>query len=161
MAARSAYAELVRQLNAVGAVNRGLARLLPADCPAGAAAVLHVLAREGELRSGRLAELLAVDPSVSSRHVTHVTDRGWVARSPDPLDGRSRLLRLTSSGEAQLADLRARCTRDLARRLGDWSEDEITQLTTLLARLRAEFDGPRTTGAPTANGGREQERTRA
>ncbi|MFD5555714.1 MarR family winged helix-turn-helix transcriptional regulator [Streptomyces sp. NPDC127068] len=139
MAARSAYAELVRQLNAVGAVNRGLARALPAQCPPGAATVLHVLSREGEMRLSRLAELLSVDVSVTSRHVAHVTERGWVDRAPDPDDRRSRLLRLTPSGEAQLDDLRERCTGALAHRLSDWSDEDVTRLTALLARLRTGF----------------------
>ncbi|MGX2995855.1 MarR family winged helix-turn-helix transcriptional regulator [Streptomyces sp. JNUCC 64] len=154
----AAYGELVRQLNAVGAVNRGLARLLPADCPAGPAAVLHVLSREGPLRTTRLTELLAVDASVTSRHVSQATARGWVVRLPDPDDGRSRVLRLTPSGEARLAEVRDRCVAAVAHRLGHWPEDDVTRLTTLLARLRAEFGDHRPARAAQP-GDREQERT--
>lgn len=95
MAARSQYEELARQLSAVGAVKRGLARTLPAECPGGSAAVLALLDQHGEMRISRLAELLAVDMSVTSRHVAHVAERGWIERSPDPADKRSRILRLT------------------------------------------------------------------
>lgn len=95
VAARSQYEELARQLSAVGAVKRGLARTLPAECPGGSAAVLALLDQHGEMRISRLAELLAVDMSVTSRHVAHVAERGWIERSPDPADKRSRILRLT------------------------------------------------------------------
>lgn len=139
MAARARFGELARQLSGVGAVNRGLARALPAECPAGAASVLHALDRHGEMRISKLAELLTVDMSVTSRHVAHATDRGWVDRSPDPDDKRSRILRLTPSGKVQLNELAERYAGALARYLDGWSDDEVGQLTALLTRLRGEF----------------------
>ena len=74
-AARNPYEELARQLSAIGAVKRGLGRMLPHECPAGAAAVLTLLERHGEMRMSRLAELLAIDMSVTSRHVAHVAEQ--------------------------------------------------------------------------------------
>jgi hypothetical protein len=44
VAERSQYEELARQISAVGAVKRSLARVLPADCPSGSAAVLALSA---------------------------------------------------------------------------------------------------------------------
>ncbi|MDQ0795084.1 MarR family winged helix-turn-helix transcriptional regulator [Streptomyces sp. B1I3] len=139
MAARSQYEELARQLSAVGAVKRGLARILPAECPSGAAAVLTLLAKYGEMRITRLAELLAVDMSVTSRHVAHVVDNGWIERFPDPADKRSRILRLTPAGDALLDDLTRRTTEMFAHNLIDWSDEEVGQLNTLLSRLRDSF----------------------
>lgn len=139
VAARSQYEELARQLSAVGAVKRGLARILPAECPAGSAAVLALLSQHGEMRISRLAELLAVDMSVTSRHVAHVAERGWIERSSDPADKRSRILRLTPAGEGVLTDLNCRTTEMFAHNLQDWSDDEVGQLNTLLARLRDSF----------------------
>lgn len=137
--ATTRHAELARQLTGIGAVKRDLARLLPADCPAGAAAVLTVLDRHGEMRLSRLAEFMAVDISVTSRHVTHVAERGWIEREPDPGDGRCRILRLTPAGHALLAEIAARSTRALERALADWSASDIDVLNTLLARLRSSF----------------------
>ncbi|MFD9904671.1 MarR family winged helix-turn-helix transcriptional regulator [Streptomyces sp. NPDC059063] len=148
MAAHRQYEELARQLSAIGAVKRGLARSLPYDCPAGSAAVLTLLGRYGEMRMGRLAELLAVDMSVTSRHVAHVADRGWIERSPDPADRRSRILRLTAAGERQLEVLSDTTTRLLAERLSHWSDDEVGQLNALMAKLRDSFGDCRST-APT------------
>ncbi|MFD7169829.1 MarR family winged helix-turn-helix transcriptional regulator [Streptomyces violascens] len=139
MAAQSLYEELARQLSAIGAVKRGLARILPPECPGGSAAVLTLLERHGEMRISRLAELLAVDMSVTSRHVAHVAQRGWIERSADPADKRSRILRLTPAGQVMIDDLGLRTTEMFAHTLKDWTDDEVGQLNTMLARLRDSF----------------------
>ncbi|MFD3696632.1 MarR family winged helix-turn-helix transcriptional regulator [Streptomyces sp. NPDC058646] len=133
------YEELARQLTGIGAVKRDLARILPPECPPGAAAVLTVLDRHGEMRLSRLAAFMGVDISVTSRHVAHVADRGWIERRADPGDGRCRILRLTPAGDALLAELGARYTEALERALGDWSPQDVDVLNTLLARLRSSF----------------------
>nr|WP_078864705.1 MarR family winged helix-turn-helix transcriptional regulator [Streptomyces roseus] len=135
----SRYEELARQLTGIGAVKRDLARLLPPDCPPGSAAVLTLLDRHGEIRLGRLADLMAIDISVTSRHVAHVADRGWITRDIDPGDGRCRILRLTPAGHALLAEVGARYTGALEKALADWSPHDIDVLNTLLTRLRSSF----------------------
>ncbi|MEU3981452.1 MarR family transcriptional regulator [Streptomyces sp. NPDC026672] len=139
MAEQTRFEELARQLSAVGAVKRDLGRILPHDCPAGSAAVLTLLGRHGAMRMSKLAELLAVDMSVTSRHVTHVVQRGWIERSPDPADGRSRILRLTPAGEDLLGELSRRSTALLAERLSDWTDEEVDDLIRLMSRLRESF----------------------
>lgn len=140
MAEQAQYEELIRQFSAFGAVKRELGRIMPSDCPGGSAAVLTLLGRHGDMRMSKLAELLAVDMSVTSRHVAHVAERGWIDRSPDPADKRSRILHLTPAGRARLAEMSRLTCRMLAERLSDWSDDEVSQLTTLMTRLRASFD---------------------
>ncbi|GAA2408021.1 MarR family transcriptional regulator [Streptomyces glaucosporus] len=142
------FEELARQLSSIGAVKRGLGRALPQDCPAGSAAVLAALGREGEMRMSRLAELLAIDTSVTSRHVAHVAERGWIERSPDPADKRSRILRLTPAGRRKLAELSECYVRTLAACLADWSDDEVDRLNAMLARLRDGFGDCRTVPRP-------------
>ncbi|AVH57810.1 MULTISPECIES: MarR family winged helix-turn-helix transcriptional regulator [Streptomyces] len=144
MAEQAQYEELAGQLSAIGAVKREMGRILPPDCPAGSAAVLALLSRHGEMRMGRLAELLSVDMSVTSRHVTHVADRGLIERSPDPADKRSRILRLTAAGQEQLDELSRRSSRLLADRLSDWSDHEVGLLIDLMSRLRESFGDCRT-----------------
>ncbi|MEW1548215.1 MarR family winged helix-turn-helix transcriptional regulator [Streptomyces tsukubensis] len=139
MAAQTLYAELARQLNSIGALRRGLLRALPADCPSGPAATLSLLHRHGEMRMSRLCELLAVDMSVTSRHVAHAVDGGWVERAPDPGDRRSRLLRLTPAGTAKLGELHERSAVLLSRQLAEWSDGEIGDLIGMLDRLRCSF----------------------
>ncbi|WP_371635984.1 MarR family transcriptional regulator [Streptomyces zaomyceticus] len=133
------YENLARQVSAIGVVKRGLARVLPTECPSGSAIVLALLNHHGDMRMGRVSELMAVDMSVSSRHVAHTVDRGWVERLPDPDDRRSRILHLTRAGEDMLAVLDRRLTDTLARTLAEWSDDDVELLTTLLARLRDSF----------------------
>ncbi|MGW1911979.1 MarR family winged helix-turn-helix transcriptional regulator [Streptomyces sp. NPDC002076] len=139
MAEQAQFEELARQLSAVGAVKRDMGRILPPDCPGGSAAVLTLLGRHGDMRMSKLAELLAVDMSVTSRHVAHVAARGWIERHPDPADKRSRILRLTPAGLEELHELSRRTTHLLAERLADWTDDEVAQLIRLMTRLRASF----------------------
>lgn len=139
MAEQAQYEELVRQFSAFGAVKREMGRIMPPECPGGSAAVLTLLDRHGDMRMSRLAELLAVDMSVTSRHVAHVAGRGWIERLPDPADKRSRILRLTPSGHAQIGELSRRTTELLAHRLADWSDEEVGQLVRLMGRLRDSF----------------------
>lgn len=101
--------------------------------------LLTLLEQHGEMRMSRLAELLAVDMSVTSRHVAHAAERGWIERAPDLADRRSRILRLTPAGRDLLDELVRRTTEMFARALSDWSDDEVGQLNTMLARLRENF----------------------
>ncbi|MFF6775775.1 MarR family winged helix-turn-helix transcriptional regulator [Streptomyces sp. NPDC012637] len=135
----SRYEELARAVSAIGAVKRGLARALPAHCQGGAAAVLALIKHHGDMRMSRLAELMAVDMSVCSRHVAHTVERGWVERLPDPEDKRSRILRLTDEGYAMLGELDRRVTEAFTRHLAEWSDEDVALLTSLLARLRDSF----------------------
>ncbi|MFE4665956.1 MarR family winged helix-turn-helix transcriptional regulator [Streptomyces sp. NPDC056716] len=139
MAEATQYAELARQLTAVGAVKRDLARTLPPSCPAGSIAALMVIDQHGDIRIGQLAESLVVDMSVTSRHVAHLADRGLIERICDPADKRSRILRLTPTGHEVLDDMQRRTAALLAERLSGWTEGEIGELTRLMTRLRASF----------------------
>ncbi|MEU6538964.1 MarR family transcriptional regulator [Streptomyces sp. NPDC047000] len=139
MAGQAQFEELARQLSALGAVKRDMGRILPPECPSGSAAVLTLLGRHGDMRMSRLAELLAVDMSVTSRHVAHVAERGWIERLPDPADKRSRILSLTPAGHAVLGELSGRVSDLLAERLSNWTDDEVGRLTHLMTRLRESF----------------------
>lgn len=153
MAAQSRYVEVAQHITALGAVKRALTRTLPAECPSGSAHVLSLLNAHGEMRMSRLSELLGIDTSVTSRHVAHAAQRGWLERLPDPADGRSRLLRLTPAGRDLIDSLGDRAVAMIARKLADWSDAELDALTTMLGRLRADFGdcripGPRDDGPP-------------
>ncbi|MFI1799679.1 MarR family winged helix-turn-helix transcriptional regulator [Streptomyces sp. NPDC020379] len=143
MAAQEQYEELSRQLGAVATVRRDLGRVLPPECPPSAAMMLALLKQCGEVRMGRLAELLGIDMSVTSRHVAYAAERGWLERQPDPLDKRSRLLSISPRGEELLEQVSARYTRALAACLSDWPDEDVVRLTELLGRLRESFGGCR------------------
>ncbi|MDJ0342116.1 MarR family winged helix-turn-helix transcriptional regulator [Streptomyces sp. H10-C2] len=144
MATKEHCAELARQLRVVIAVGREVGRALPPETPPATVAALTILGRHGEMRMSRLAEYLDVDMSVTSRHVAHLVERGWIDRTPDALDRRSRLLRLNPHGEKVLAASSDRAAEVLAAHLSDWSDDDVDQLTGLLDRLRLSFGDCRT-----------------
>ncbi len=150
MATQEQYRELARQLSATAAIQRDLGRALPADCPPASAIVLMVLNRHGEMRMSKLAELLSIDMSVTSRHAAHVAERGWIDRQPDPQDKRSRLLRINARGRSLLDEVADRYTEVLAHYLSDWSDADLGQLNTLLARLRGSFGDCRARPSPFA-----------
>ena len=132
---QATYRDLMHRLSEVGAVKKGLARSLPPALPAGSAGVLGLLSQHGEMTISELTDLLAIDISVTSRHVSYLADQGWLERSPNPADGRSRLLRLTDSGRDLLDGFADHITELLAERLSDWSDHEVHELIRLMAKL--------------------------
>lgn len=132
---QATYRDLMHRLSEVGAVKKSLARNLPPDLPAGSAGVLGLLSRHGEMTISELTDQLAIDISVTSRHVSYLAEQGWLERSPNPADGRSRLLRLTDSGHDLLTGFADHITALLAERLGDWSDDDVHELIRLMAKL--------------------------
>ncbi|MBD0739038.1 MarR family winged helix-turn-helix transcriptional regulator [Streptomyces sp. CBMA29] len=147
MADREQCVELAHQLRATFVVSREIARGMPAETPLTAVMVLGALDRHGELRMSRLAELLDVDMSVTSRHVAFGVERGWIDRAPDPLDRRSRLLRLTEHGTRTLRSSSDRAAAVVADHLADWPDADVARLSELLARLRDSFGDCRTATA--------------
>ncbi|MBF9072355.1 MarR family winged helix-turn-helix transcriptional regulator [Streptacidiphilus fuscans] len=148
MATRERCEDLVRTLSALGAVSRGLGRALPQECAPASVSTLRMLSQYGQMRTGELSERLGVDMSVTSRHVAYLAEQGWIERRPDPHDKRSRLLSLTPAGEAVLGEASSLIAEALADFLHDWADDEVTQLATLMARLRESFDDGRPRACP-------------
>lgn len=86
-------------------------------------------------RSGELAEAMFADPSTISRHVAHLVRLGYVRREADPNDGRATILVATDSGRERVAELRARRGEQLRVMMNDWTEDDVSALTTLMGRF--------------------------
>ncbi len=53
-----------------------------------------------------LAEQLHIDAPAASVLVTDLSERGWVTRSPDPDDGRRKVIEATDLGRAWVAEVR-------------------------------------------------------
>ncbi|MGW9206350.1 MarR family winged helix-turn-helix transcriptional regulator [Embleya sp. NPDC055664] len=140
MATREACRHLLTELEGIVGVRRGLAKAVPPGSLPPGSAVLFVLGRSAEpLRAGRVAELLDLDMSVVSRHLAHLVEHGWVARRPDPRDGRSVLLGLTPQGRAVVDRATESCLAVIAERLADWPDEDAERLSELLGRLKAGF----------------------
>jgi DNA-binding MarR family transcriptional regulator len=143
MASEDSCGELLVRLSDVAAVIKAVRRDLPFIGPRAGLALLAALHRCGALRMGDLAEMFEVDQSVISRHVADLEERGWVERTPNPHDGRSWYVRLAPDGNRVAEESLARVRHLLAGTLDDWTDEEITELAGLLARLRASFDARR------------------
>ncbi len=78
---------------------------------------------------------LVSQPSVS-RLVDRMVVRGLVSKCPDPEDGRGALVRATEDGARAFRELAARHAATLAERMSVLSDDELTQLRDLTAKLR-------------------------
>ena len=82
-----------------------------------------------------LATLLGVDAPTVTRKVQQLERLGYVARDPDPDDGRASLIRLTHSGQ-DTVDRILGAHRDRLTRLFDgWGDDDVRLFGTLLAKF--------------------------
>lgn len=97
--------------------------------------VLYELARwhdadGGEPTATELARELALDPGYLSRMLRGFEQRGLLARSPSPTDGRQSNLRLTPAGQAAFAELDTRARDDVAATLsalGDADQQRLLE----------------------------------
>lgn len=98
----------------------------------------------GEGMTARLrdvtANMLISQPSVS-RLVDRMATRGLIAKCADPDDGRGALVRATDAGAALFRRLASSHGRAIAARMSLLSDDELTQLRDLTAKLRKKQPG--------------------
>ena len=126
---------------ALFAVSRRLkARLPHGHVDPGMMFVLHQVQANGSLRVSELAGCMGLDASTASRHVRHLEDGGYLARTGDPGDRRASRVRLTPKGRGALARaMRARAAV-VDRAIADWPGEDRAALTTLLTRLADSVD---------------------
>ncbi len=82
------------------------------------------------------ANMLISQPSVS-RLVDRMVARGLISKCPDPEDGRGAVVRATEKGLAAFRRVATTHGRSIAERMSVLSDDELTQLRTLTAKLRS------------------------
>jgi DNA-binding MarR family transcriptional regulator len=75
-----------------------------------------------------LATLERISPASMSNHVDRLEQAGLVVRTPDPADGRRRVLSLTPEAERVLRSVNSRRTGWLAARLEHLSPNELAEL---------------------------------
>ncbi len=98
----------------------------------------------GENMTARLrdvtANMLISQPSVS-RLVDRMAARGLIAKCADPDDGRGALVRATDAGSSLFRKLASAHGRAIAERMSLLSDDELSQLRDLTAKLRKKQPG--------------------
>lgn len=104
---------------------------------------LLALLADGPSSVGALAEPLGVTAQLISKVATDLASRGYLTVSPDPDDGRARVLRLTRLGETFLAarrKVRTATAREQQRWLGTRDFAELVRMLQALAELDAPSD---------------------
>ncbi len=108
--------------------------------------VLADLDRDGAARAAELAALQRVaQPSMTSL-VHRLEGEGWIARNPDPADGRAALAGITLAGIRALAEFRAAAAARFAATLAEFSDADRAALgraAELLTRLARDSEDPR------------------
>jgi DNA-binding MarR family transcriptional regulator len=98
---------------------------------------MRVLEHLGSASTNALAQALHLDASTVTRQVAALERAGFVARRPDPADGRSSTIALTAEGRRSMAQVeqeRRRCIEALVR---DWDGEAQADLACALTRLNS------------------------
>ncbi|QXJ26759.1 MarR family transcriptional regulator [Actinomadura graeca] len=97
---------------------------VPDPLPLTQFAALTAIERHGSMTPRELADHEKVQPPSMTRVIAFLEERGLLARSPHPTDGRQVVLSVTEAGATLLRDERRRKEAWLSRRLGELTEDE-------------------------------------
>lgn len=98
--------------------------------------LLRSVSRHGPLTLSELAGRVGLDQSTVSRQIQPLVSNGLVDRAPDPADGRSTLISLSTEGERLLARVRNVARHDYDSALADWTDDERATFAAMIDRFR-------------------------
>lgn len=97
--------------------------------------VLSGLARTGPTTASRLADLIGLDRTVTTRYATRLEEAGLVARAADADDRRATRLSLTDEGRHAVVALRAGLEAIFAKALETSEPEEVEVFARVLERL--------------------------
>lgn len=118
------------------------ARAVHEDLQPASYLMLAHLAEQGPTRASAIAELFSIDKGAISRQVTHLIELGLVQKTQDPEDGRAWQLSATEEAVRRLRAITEQRRLYLAERLGEWRDDELDDLVSLLGRYNASLGKP-------------------
>ena len=110
--------------------------LEPWDLSPSLARALNVLANEGDLRPGALAEHLRIAPRTATEVVDDLQRRGLAERRPDPDDRRAVLVTLTGEGVRTSTAIRAARQAEGERFFAALNAEDRAALSRILGELR-------------------------
>ena len=99
--------------------------------------LLQAVASRDAIRPSEIADLQHVHPSLVTRQVRDLEDKGYAQVTADPADGRSCLVTLTPAGAEEMARLRQAGVDRFAAFVADWEPEEVRTLTALLEKLQS------------------------
>jgi DNA-binding MarR family transcriptional regulator len=138
-------AALAQVYVAIGPVYRKVARIVESDevengMSVGVRAVLDQLCREGELTVPGIAGRLELSRQFIQRMVNDASAAGYVDLVENPAHRRSRLVRLTSAGEAAITTVSAREHELMGRVGGDLTAGELEATLRVLHHMEDALD---------------------
>lgn len=105
------------------------------------ARIIDAMARMGAVSQVSLARTFDVTPASMSTMITRLIASGYISRENNPLEARSNILRLTTSGESLLVEIH-NSWRDIDILIKDTIGGEQTELLTIASRkLRDQLGG--------------------
>ena len=116
------------------------ARAVHPDLQPASYLMLTYLAAEGPQRSSVMSEVFGVDKGAISRQVQHLCDLGLLLREADPVDGRAMLISASPDAVHRMQAIDGERRRWLAEQLAEWSEDDLREFVTGLARYNSALD---------------------
>lgn len=117
------------------------AQLSGVDLLPTAVATLATIFHIGPARLTEVSARLEREPSRISKEVNRLVEAGLVNQEADPSDRRAVLLTCTDKGADAWVRYRKATDEQLARTLAEWTDSDLRQLSTLLARLSAAVAG--------------------
>ncbi|GAA2318619.1 MarR family transcriptional regulator [Streptomyces kunmingensis] len=129
--------ELTVFLRRARASSGEMAREVHPDLEPAAYGLLVRLEECGAQRATELAAYIGVGKATMSRQLRALEDLGFVAREPDPADGRAWLISLTERGRADFGQVREARRMRYVRQLAGWDRVEVAELARLLHQLNA------------------------
>jgi DNA-binding MarR family transcriptional regulator len=123
------------------AIGRLARRLRPTEAAAGLTptqiSVLMTVFRHGSIRVTELAEAEELNPTMLSRVLSVLVDRGLVRRAPDPDDRRAALIEGTAAGRKLRERMRRERSTKLAPLLDELPDEERQAIVDALPALES------------------------
>ena len=101
----------------------------------GLLSTMAVIAKRGPLRLTDLAQLESVSAPSMTRTVAELEARGYVVRSPDPVDGRAVLIAAADAGTAAVLDARTSRAQLASELLATLDETDAAAIVAALPAL--------------------------
>ena len=98
--------------------------------------LLHKLFEVNEISQTALQKEVNIDSAAVTRHLKQLEGKNMVARRKKPDDNRFTFVRLTEEGREKIASFRIEKEQFITKVFKDFSEEEQTSLTNMLARIQ-------------------------
>jgi MarR family transcriptional regulator, transcriptional regulator for hemolysin len=108
---------------------------------AGEARTLAYVALYPASRQSALAAQMNVEPMTLVTFLDRLESRSLIAREPDPIDRRAKIVQLAPNAQPTLNQVLGITRKVQERAMEDFRPDEIELLRTLLKRMRANIAG--------------------